>query len=123
MSTYTILGKPMSINAARAAVAVKGKLRLITTAKARAWKEKAIWELKSQRGTVPTITGPCQATITVYLPTKAGDADNYVKLVLDAVQDAGIILNDRQVNSLTVTKEVDKSNPRVEITIATKAAA
>jgi len=123
MSTYTILGRPISVNAARAAVKVRGKLRLITTAKARKWKEVATWELKSQRLNAPTITGPCEARIVLYLPTRAGDADNYVKLVLDAVQSAGIIENDRQVMSLTVSKEVDKMNPRVEITIATRTAA
>jgi Holliday junction resolvase RusA-like endonuclease len=123
MSTYTITGKPISINSARAAVNVKGKLRLITTAKARAWKLNATIELLSQRKGSAPITGPCQVSITLYMPTKAGDADNYVKMVLDAVQDARIIENDRQVDSLTVTKQVDKSRPRVEITISQRQAA
>jgi len=120
MSNYTIQGKPISINAARAAVKVKGKLRLITTSVARKWKNAAIWELKAQRGTTPTITGPCQVTITLYMPTRAGDADNYVKLVLDAIQSAKIIANDKQVDTLTVSKQVDKDRPRVELSIATR---
>ena len=123
MKTYTIQGKPISINGARAAVKVKGKLRLITSAKARRWKETAVWELKSQRGVIPTMQGPCDAWIVLWMPTRAGDVDNYVKLVLDAVQSAGIIDNDKNIAKLTVSKAVDKANPRVEVSIATRTAA
>jgi Holliday junction resolvase RusA-like endonuclease len=120
---YTIEGRPISINSARAAVKVKGVPRLITTKKARAWKTKAAWSLIAQRGTTPCICGPCEVSLTIYLPTRAGDADNYVKMVLDALQTAAIIANDRQVQQLTVRKEVDKARPRVEISIATRKAA
>ncbi len=120
---YTIEGRPISINSARAAVKVKGVPRLITTKKARDWKTKAAWSLIAQRGTTPCICGPCEVSLTIYLPTRAGDADNYVKMVLDALQTAAIIANDRQVQQLTVRKEVDKARPRVEISIATRKAA
>ena len=120
---YVIEGPPLSINHAKAAVPVKGKLRMITTARARAWKLAATWSLKAQRGTTPTITGPCDVSMVVYLKTAAGDVDNYIKASLDALQDAGILANDRQVQFVFATKDKDAKRPRVEITIATRKAA
>lgn len=121
--TYVIEGPPLSINHAKAAVTVRGKLRMITTARARAWKLAATWTLKAQKGTTPTITGPCDVSIEVYLKTTAGDADNYAKATLDALQDAGIIANDRQVQRMSIGKQKDAARPRTEITIATRKAA
>ena len=116
--TYTIEGPPLSINHARAAVPVKGKLRMITTKRARVWKMAAAWSLKAQKGTTPTITGPCTVSIEVFLKTHAGDADNYAKATLDALQDAGIIANDRQVQRMTIGKQKDALRPRTEITVS-----
>jgi len=49
------------------------------------------------------------------LPTR-GDVDNYAKGALDALQQAGVIADDRQVVELTVTKW-GGSVPSVEITL------
>jgi len=119
---YVIEGPPLSVNNSKAAVPVKGKLRMVTTKRAKAWKLAACWSLKAQRGTRPTITGPCALSITSYLPTTAGDVDNYAKATLDALQEAGIIANDRQVQRMCIAKEKDAKRPRVEITIETLAA-
>ena len=103
-------------------VNVRGKLRMITTAKARTWKKAAAWSLRAQRGTIPTITGPCTLTIRVFLPTASGDVDNYLKAVLDALQDAKVFANDRQVQGIQATKAKDKDRPRVEIEVLERAA-
>jgi Holliday junction resolvase RusA-like endonuclease len=116
---YVIEGPPLSVNNSKAAVPVRGKLRMITTRKAREWKAAATWGLKSQKGTRPTINGPCTVAMFVYLKTSAGDADNYIKAALDALQDAGIIGNDRQVRQVSATKAKDAKRPRVEINIET----
>lgn len=114
---YRITGKPLSVNNAKAAVRMGGKLRMVLTNKARSWKTAAIWELKAQRGCSQTISAPCDVAITFYLPTVAGDVDNYAKATLDAMQSAGIIANDRQVQALTLRKMKDAANPRTEIVI------
>lgn len=41
--------------------------------------------------------GPVSVMVTVIRPKKTGDVDNYLKLVLDALQESGIIKNDNQV--------------------------
>ena len=119
---YVIEGKPLSVNAAKRAARIGSYVRMVHTREAKAWKLAACWSLKAQRGTRPTITGPCALSITSYLPTTAGDVDNYAKATLDALQEAGIIANDRQVQRMCISKEKDAQRPRVEITIETLAA-
>lgn len=45
------------------------------------------------------------------------DIDNRLKPLFDVLQDANVIVNDIQVQSMVVTKYSDKANPRVEIEI------
>lgn len=114
---YTIPGKPLSVNNAKASVVIKGRARLITTKKARAWKHAAMMNLFAQKGSSRTIHERCEVSIIFYLPTAAGDVDNYVKNTLDALQDSGIIANDRQVQRVEASKGKDRDNPRTEIEI------
>ena len=58
-----------------------------------------------------------EASITFYNVSTAGDIDNLVKGYLDAMQEAGIIANDCQIDSLRLHKKIDKKNPRTEIEI------
>lgn len=118
---YVIEGKPLSVNHTRKPAKIKGALRMVTTKEAKAWKLAACWSLKSQRGTTPTIKGPCVISITAFLPINLGDVDNYAKATLDALQEAGIIDNDRQVQRMCISKEVDRSRPRTEITVIERA--
>lgn len=114
---YVIEGKPLSVNHTRKPAKINGHLRMVTTKDAKAWKLAACWSLKAQRGMRPTITGPCALSITAYLPINLGDVDNYAKATLDALQEAGIIADDRQVQRMCISKAVDKLRPRTEITV------
>lgn len=54
----------------------------------------------------------------VYLPKgKRGDADNFNKVILDALQAAGAFPNDSRVKRAEVEVRRDWINPRTEITI------
>ncbi len=119
---YVIEGKPLSVNHTKKPVRVRGLLMMVNTKEAKAWKLAACWSLKSQRGTRKTITGPVALSIISYLPTTSGDVDNYAKATLDALQEAGIIANDRQVQRMCIAKEKDRQRPRVTITIEELAA-
>lgn len=116
---YVIEGKPLSVNHAKKPVRIRGLLMMVNTKEAKAWKLAACWSLKAQRGTRPTITGPCALSIASYLSTTNGDVDNYAKATLDALQEAGIIANDRQVQRMCISKAKDAKRPRVEINIET----
>jgi len=89
-----------------------------TPARYESWKQEASWRLHTQ--TSARYDGPVSVTVVVRrdrveieLDETAdtrpkglrGDLDNYVKGVLDALQDAGIIRDDRQVHELHATFE------------------
>ena len=114
---YTIPGAPMSINSTKRTAIINGRARMVTTTKGKAWKHAALMNLFAQKGSTRTIHEPCEVSIRFYLPTAAGDVDNYVKNTLDALQDSGIIANDRQVQRVEASKGKDRDNPRTEIEI------
>lgn len=67
---------------------------------------------------VDTLTGPLFIDIAVYLPNNRRDVHNCTDTLLDALQYAGLVQNDRQFKwVLTRNPEIDRENPRVEVTI------
>lgn len=69
-------------------------------------------------GTWP-MAGRVACTMEVYPPTKMGqDLDNIPKAICDALQFAGILTNDQQIDELHVHRRAkDKNRPRVVVTI------
>ncbi len=53
--------------------------------------------------------------VSVYRLRDSGDCDNFGKVSMDAIQQAGIIADDKQIDKLTVYKEIVKDSPRIEI--------
>ncbi len=46
-----------------------------------------------------------------------GDVDATCKAALDALEDAGVVANDAQVESLIATKHYDPKHPRIEVDV------
>ena len=65
------------------------------------WNEAAMWEMKVQR--VPVFTGPVSVRVTLYFKRER-DLDNSVTTILDLIQEAGIIRNDREVVRILAEK-------------------
>lgn len=62
------------------------------------------------------ITGPVALTVAVYRARKAGDLDNYLKCLIDALQ--GVYYrNDAQIVRIVATRHDDKHDPHVEVTV------
>lgn len=64
------------------------------------------WEIKRQNpGVIPDADGRYQLDITIHLVEDKRDVDNYLKVILDAIQ--GIVYeNDNQVQELTIRKQI-----------------
>lgn len=60
--------------------------------------------------------GPVRVEIDVYRPTKRGDLDNSIKVLLDALKGVAFV-DDDQVVELTAARHDDKANPRVEVNV------
>ena len=62
------------------------------------WVELASWEIRKQRPKM--IEGDAAIHLTIERPNAQSDLDNRIKAVLDALQKAGVLKNDRQIVDL-----------------------
>lgn len=57
-------------------------------------------------------------SVRVYAARDAGDLDNFIKCIKDAIQDAGLVWNDRRIDHFNdCWLFVDRKNPRIEFTL------
>jgi Holliday junction resolvase RusA-like endonuclease len=85
---------------------------LYKTAEAKMWVQQCLKIIRRKN----PLKGNIDLDIQLYFKRDA-DIDNRLKQLFDVLQDANVIVNDIQVQSLVVTKFQDKQNPRVEIEI------
>lgn len=121
MTTFTISGKLVGMNeiigAARTHWAKSAKQKKQT-------QDQIIWELRQQR-VKPITDYPVTLSFAWYEQNRRRDPDNFTaggrKVILDALQEAGIMRNDGwdEVAGWADEWKVDKERPRVEVTIST----
>lgn len=83
-------------------------------------KESIEWEREAQAIILSTkgrkkLTGNVYVGVEFFLKRER-DLDNN-KLLYDALQDNGIIDDDRQITHLNIKKYMDKKNPRIELEV------
>ncbi|MEL6544370.1 MAG: RusA family crossover junction endodeoxyribonuclease [Myxococcota bacterium] len=83
----------------------------------RDWQQSAVAQLKAQWGDRPPIEGPVNAKIVTYRAKRqSGDASGWYQAPEDALEAAGILKNDHQIESHDGSRrDRDWENPRVEI--------
>ena len=118
-----------------------GRARVYTPTATADWEHFAALELRAAWEAKPPMIGPLGCEIVAVFPRTAAllrkvrgeykhptwrlphggkpDADNIAKSVLDAVEKAGVILDDKQIALLTVGKHyaMIHEEPRVEVRI------
>lgn len=77
---------------------------------------KATVAMMARCDRVELLTGPVAVDVAVYRARKSGDLDNFLKILLDAMQ--GVYYhNDSQVIEIHATLQDDKHAPRVEVSV------
>lgn len=112
----TLLGEPLSTGSIYRS-SCRGKFpTTYMTNKGKELKESYQWQAKSQYKK-PVTAEPVELTVELFFKTKRkSDVDNFSKILLDAL--SGIVYEDDvQIQKLTTTKNYDKENPRIEVTI------
>lgn len=84
------------------------------TQETRDWEDEAQVSILQTKGR-KLLTGDVYVGVELFLK-RDRDVDN-LKLILDSLQDNGIIKNDSQVIHLNIKKFVDKKQPRVEVEV------
>ncbi len=109
---------PPSVNAAF--LNVRG--RRFNKPETLAWYQGAVliirtWMRKS--GTVP-FTGQVYCDLELYLRRRGSDSHNYLKILLDSFEKAGLVANDDLILPRIQLAEYDAKNPRVLATFILK---
>lgn len=77
------------------------------TAEAKAWQERAAYELSRARTRRDPYTRKVEVRISMFKgDRRERDLDNLLKLAMDAIQDSGVIRNDKQIYSLVAEKMI-----------------
>lgn len=120
--TLTIPGTPPSGNNYKRARVVtprggKSFTSWYDTEAAKAW-----WATVERIAAGRTIRGDSYTvSYAVHVKNLAGaDVDNYAKCVLDSLQKAGVIDNDKKVIDLHGYRRIDRANPRTVIVVRTE---
>jgi len=107
---------PPSVNSYHRSIPMSnGTSKVLISRDGRAWKKKALQLVAMQRP--GALTGDVEIVLEVYFKDRRRDLDNAAKPLLDLLQAARVIENDRQVVDLHMMRRVDKGNPRVEIDV------
>ena len=85
----------------------------VTTPEAKAYKQRVFSSLANK---CEPLRGEVAINVTVFRPAKRGDLDNYLKIMLDALQGIAYI-DDKQIIEIHAFREDDKRNPRVKLLV------
>lgn len=96
-----------------------GNNRLYKSSDLKHYEDVFYSEILSQRYflTNETIKEKFSIEIHVYFQSNRSDLDNAAKIILDCLQNSGVIENDRLCHKLVMYKFIDKTNPRIEFEI------
>lgn len=103
-----VLPVPPSVNRYWRSVMVHNHVQVILSDEAKSYKQ----EVKLLTRFLEPFRGPVVLNLTVFRPRKAGDLDNYLKALLDALK-GSIYLDDDQVVEIHSFRDDDKNWPRV----------
>lgn len=111
-----LIGQPKSTNHIYKVNCSRGFPTVYMTKEGKALKESYQWQAKSQWRGKP-LEGNIHIEVELYFKDKrVRDIDNYSKILLDSL--TGIVwIDDKQIQKMTISKHIDKDNPRIELKI------
>lgn len=93
-----------------------GRVRMIPSAPFEEWNKTAQIYLRMAR--IQTITQPVNCCAMFYREKSIGDAVGFFQALADALEEAGIVENDRLIVSWDGSRmRKDAKNPRIEVTL------
>ena len=117
---FTLLGAPRTKkNSGR--IITRGKPRILPSLAYEEWNAAAQQQfmgIRSKCGVQLPITEDVNVSALFYRHANVGDAVGFMQAIADSMQEAGIVLDDKQVVSWDGTRLLkDASNPRIVVTV------
>lgn len=120
---FTIFGKPVSQKNSKEMAQNRktGAWFPVSNSGVKSWHKSALKQLDHEWRRRPALTGKMEIEIRSFVGERQrGDVDNLACAPMDALQKAGVILSDYQIERLVSERLRDRENPRVEITLTTQ---
>ncbi len=116
---FTIDGPPRTKKNHQRIIRVKGRPVIMQAKTADEWGKSAILQLMGQLRLTGFPAGSGDAVslrALVYRDRNVGDLGNYLAAICDALERAGVVVNDRLIQSFDGSRLlIDRKNPRVEL--------
>jgi len=113
-----IFGPPRTKKNSSRIVKVGSGLRIIPSKAQVTWAKGAVVQLADQ-WCRPPLSQPVHVAATFFRERKLGDLINFAQALADALQAAGVVSDDKYIESWDGTRLAkDATNPRVELTIS-----
>lgn len=88
--------------------------KIVVNPEAQNYKE--VIKMLARVDQVTALNGPVSLTVAIYRARKSGDLDNFLKILIDALQ--GIFYrNDSQIREIHATLHEDRHEPRCEVMV------
>jgi Holliday junction resolvase RusA-like endonuclease len=122
----TILGKPRSQKNSKQIISLERMINgrrkrvpcIVDASHVKKWRKSAVKQLAAQWIGRAPLRGNLAIIVKSYLAKRQNpDTDNLLAGPLDALEAAGVVVNDRCFDSAVSLRRVDWQNPRVEILI------
>ena len=112
-----IFGPPRSKKNSGRIVRAGKRLRLLPSAAQVSWAKSAIFQLRAQWRSA-AITKPVSVRAMFFRERNVGDLINFMQAVADALEHAGVVVNDRLIVSWDGSRlSKDAVRPRVELEV------
>ena len=118
--SIVVTGKPITKkNSAELAVNRKtGSTFIVPSRQYRQWARDTVPQVQPVAYQQGAIEQPVCLTAVIYRERRVGDLVNYLQAVCDLLQDAGMLVDDKWVESFDGSRlDCDKHNPRIELTL------
>jgi Holliday junction resolvase RusA-like endonuclease len=121
---FIVASAPRTKKTSQNVVKVRGRTFIVQDRAKAAYQKTAVEQLQAQlaeirqHGPFATFDAPVQVRATFYRDKNLGDLVGYMQMIADCLEKAGVVVNDRLIESWDGTRlSKDAANPRTELEV------
>jgi Holliday junction resolvase RusA-like endonuclease len=121
---FIVASAPRTKKTSQQIARVRGRTFIVQDRAKAAYQKTAVEQLQAQlaeirqHGSFATFDAPVQVRATFYRDKNLGDLVGYMQMIADCLEKAGLVVNDRLIESWDGTRmSKDAANPRTELEV------